>query len=218
MKKTLLTTLFVALLPSAAAQAMTPAAVLKLTEDNLTKAPWQGHLVGSATLQGDTREVDITVRAIPSAGGTVRFDIRKPVAFQDNFTVLDSKQVMDYYSISNQVVIQPRAKAKLNDIIDRVSHLVHLTALQDDFNLKTVTDTTTPSGAAWLITGAPKKANSGYTALEMLITKTNPHPLSLTFKDGNKTIGTLEMKDFKRAPLTLKALMTYPSDAQVVKK
>lgn len=218
MFRTLTSSFIAALLTSAAAQSMTPAAVLKLAEDNLSKAPWQGHLVGSATLQGDTKDVDITIRAIPSASGVMRFDIQKPLAFQDNFTVLDARQVMDYYSISNQVIIQPRSKAKLNDMIDRVSHLGHLTTLQDDFDLKTVTEVNSPAGAAWLVSGAPKKANLGYTAFEILIAKTNPHPVSLTFKDGGKTVGTLELRDFKRAAITLKSLMAYPADAQVVKK
>lgn len=214
--KTILT-LLAALLTTATAQSMTPAAVLKLTQDNMDKAPWQARLVGQSTLQGDTKDVDITIRAMPSAGG-MRFDIAKPLAFQDNFTVLDSKQVMDYYSISNQVIIQPRSKAKLNDMIDRVSHLGHLTTLSDDFDLKSVSDVNTPAGAAWLLTGTPKKANLGYTAIEVTIAKTNPHPLSLTFKDGSKTAGTLEFRDFKRSAVTLKNLMAYPADAQVVKK
>lgn len=216
LKKT--ATLLLALLTLATAQTMTPSAVLKLTQENLDKAPWQAVLVGQATLQGDTREVDITIRALPSADSSMRFDIRKPLAFQDNFTVLNSKQVMDYYSISNQIVIQPRAKAKLNDMIDRISHLGYLTTLQDDFDLKTVADINTPAGAAWLVSGTPKKANLGYTAIEITIARTNPHPLNLTFKDGSKTVGTLEFRDFKRSSFALKSLTSYPSDAQVVKK
>lgn len=189
----LLVSLVAAPLSTAAAQTLTPAAVLQLAQQNLDKAPSQARLAGEVTLQGDNRHVDITIRAVPGRNPTLRFDIRQPVTFQDNFTVLDGQQVVDYHAIANQVVIQPRSKATLNALTD--------------------------AGTAWRISGAPRQEGQADCTLELLVSKTNPRPLSLNFRDADgKVIDTLNVVDFKRTSFTPKTLLSFPGDAVVIRK
>ncbi|RJF72456.1 hypothetical protein D3875_13765 [Deinococcus cavernae] len=81
----------------------------------------------------------------------------------------------------------------------------------------TQTPTGTDAGAA--ISGAPRQEGQADRTLELLVSKTHPHPLSLNFKDAaGKVIDTLNVVDFKRASFTPKTLPSFPGDAVVIRK
>ncbi len=91
--------------------------------------------------------------------------------------------------------------------------------MDDQFNLKLEGEEKTADGTAWKLSGTPKKSGQRFASVEVLILKRDPRPLSLMLKDADaKVIGTLNIRNFKRAKLTAKELMKYPSDAAVVRK
>ncbi|WP_424949755.1 outer membrane lipoprotein carrier protein LolA [Deinococcus sp.] len=207
-----------ALSSSSSAQS-TAADVLKLVQANLDKAPWQATVIGKFSSSGGTQEAEIGVQSVPGTDGALRMDFKKPAAMGGNFTVLTKKDAWSYLFVSNQVVMQPRASAKLNDLEGQIAGLGDTNSFSTLLTLKLAGEVGTPDGAAWKLSGVPKKAGQTFASAEVLILKSDPRPLSVSFKDaGGKVVGTLDIQSFKRATLSAKDLLSYPSDAAVVKK
>ena len=193
--------------------------VLKLVQANLDKAPWQATVIGKFSSPTGTQEAEIGVQSVPGADGALRMDFKKPAAMGGNFTVLTKKDAWNYLFVSNQVVMQPRANAKLNDLEGQIAGLGDTGSFSTLLTLKLAGEAGTPDGTAWRLSGVPKKAGQSFASAEVLILKSDPRPLSVTFKDGGgKVVGTLDIQSFKRVGISAKDLLTYPSDAAVVKK
>ena len=144
----------------------------------------------------------------------MRMEFQKPAPMEGNFTVLSKKEAWSYLFVSNQLVIEPRAGAKLSELAEQISGLSDVNDLSDQFNLKLEGEEQTADGTAWKLSGTPKKSGQRFASVEVLILKRDPRPLSLMLKDADaKVIGTLNIRNFKRAKLTAKELMKYPSDA-----
>lgn len=193
--------------------------ILKTTQANLEKSSWQATVFGNFKTNGGTQEAQVGIRVIPGPDLTIRMEFQKPAPMEGNFTVLSKKEAWNYLFVSNQLVIEPRAAAKLSELAQQISGLGDMNTMDDQFNLKLEGEEKTADGTAWKLSGTPKKSGQRFASVTVLILKSDPRPLSLMLKDGgNNVIGTLNIRNFKRAKLTAKELMTYPSDASVVRK
>lgn len=211
-------TLALALLGASLAQTSV-SDILKLTQANLEKSPWQATIFGKVTRGNDTQEAEVGIQVVPGADATMRMEFKKPAPLEGNITILTKKEAWSYLFVSNQLVIEPRATAKLNSLAQSISGFGDMANLDDDVNLKLDGEAKTADGTAWKLSGTPKKSGQPFASAEVMILKSDPRPLSLTLKDaGGKVIGTLDVRNFKRASLNAKDLLKYPSDATVVKK
>ena len=210
--------LALALIGSSIAQS-TVADILKQTQANLEKSSWQATVFGNFKTNGGTQEAEVAIQVIPGSDATMRMDFQKPTPMAGNFTVLNKKEAWSYLFVSNQLVIEARAGAKLSELAEQISGLSDVNNMDDQFNLKLEGEEQTADGTAWKLSGTPKKSGQRFASVTVLILKRDPRPLSLMLKDsGDKVIGTLNIRNFKRAKLTAKELMKYPSDAAMVSK
>ncbi len=213
-----LSTLALALLGVAAAQT-SAADILKQTQANLAKSPWQATIAGKLKSGSTVQEAEVNLQVISGPDGVIRLDFNKPAALSGNFNVLTSKEAWSYLFVSNQLVQEPKSSAKLNTLAQTISGLGDLNGLAGDVNFKVLGEAATFDGPAWRLSGTPKKSGQAFASAEMLVLKGDPRPLSISLKDGGgKVIGTLEIRNFKRARLIAKDLLNYPSDAAVIKK
>jgi outer membrane lipoprotein-sorting protein len=208
---------------SALGLAQNVADIGKQVQDNLSKSPWEANVTGKIQLpDGSAQDADFHLQVIPSptpAGALVRIDFKKPSSLEGNFVVISDKEVWNYLFLTNQVVIQPRAKAKVEGLGVNLTGLSDFNQLTEKVNLKLLGDAQTSEGAAWRISGAPKDASSGFASMEILVLKSDPRPVAISLKDSaGKTVADLAISGFKRAALTAAALKKYPGDAEVVKK
>lgn len=193
--------------------------ILKTTQANLEKSPWQATVFGKFKQGNDTQEAEVGIQVVSGADATIRMEFKKPAPVEGNITILTKKEAWNYLFVSNQLVIEPRATAKLNTLAQSISGFGDMANLDDDVNLKLDGEEKTADGTAWKLSGAPKKSGQPFASAEVLILKSDPRPLSLTLKDAaGKVMGTLDVRNFKRASLNAKDLAKYPSDASVVRK
>ena len=193
--------------------------ILKQAQTNLEKSSWQATVVGQFKVGSSTQEAEIGLKVISGADATMRLEFKKPDPMADNFTVLTKKEIWNYLFVSNQLVIEKRAGAKPNELVQQIAGLGDVTSLDDQFNLKLEGESSTSDGTAWKLSGTPKKPGQRYSSVEVLILKSEPRPLVMTLKDADgKPMGALEIRDFKRAALSLKDLTKYPRDASVIRK
>jgi len=195
----------------------------KQVQDNLNKSPWEATISGKAQLpDGSLQDIEMHLQVIPSknlADQLVRLDFKKPSSLEGNFVLLSDKEVWNYLFLTNQVVIQPRSKARVEGLGVNLTSLSDFSQLTDKVNLKLLGEQTTPQGAAWQISGTPKDPSSGFASMEILVLKSDPRPVSIILKDSSgKTLADFNLGDFKRSTLSAKTLKKYPADAEVVKK
>lgn len=222
-RNTVFTLLTLSLLNPASAQtAPTPpsaSAILRLTQVNLDKAPWQATVVGKVKAGTTTQEAEVDLQFVPGAGQVMRLNFKKPAALEGNFTVLTDKEAWTYLFVSNQLVQEPKVGARLNTLAQTISGLGDLESLSKDVSFRLMGEVSTPDGPAWRLSGTPRKAGQAFASAEMLVLKSDPRPLNISLKDGGGNVmGTLDIRNFKRASLNAKDLLAYPNDASVVKK
>lgn len=208
---------------SALSFAQSVADIGKQVQDNLSKSPWEANVTGKIQLpDGSAQDTDFHLQVIPSptpAGALVRIDFKKPSSLEGNFVVISDKEVWNYLFLTNQVVIQPRAKAKVEGLGVNLTGLSDFNQLTEKVNLKLLGDAQTADGPAWRISGSPKDPSGAFASMELLVLKSDPRPVTITLKDsGGKTVADLAISGFKRSALTTALLKKYPSDAEVVRK
>ena len=195
------------------------AEIINQVGSNLEKSPWQATVLGKFKADGNTTEIEADLQVISGPDATMRIDFKKPAPVAGNFSVLTRKEAWNFLFVTNQIVIEPRAGAKLSTLVQTVSGLGDVGSLDEDINFKLDGEEATADGVAWKLTGTPKKSGQAFASAEVLILKSDPRILSLSLKDaGGKVTGTLDIRNFKRAKLNAKDLTKYPSDATVVKK
>lgn len=194
--------------------------IIKQVSANLNKSPWEATLAG--TIQNDAgavQEAEIRVQVLPGTDRLTRLEFKKPSALEGNWVLISDKEVWNYLFLTNQLIIQNRATAKLAGLNDNIIQLGDFDKISERVTLKLVGEENTPQGAAWKLSGVPKTAGQGFSTMEILILKSDPRPVNLTVKDaGGKPLANLTFKDFKRSDLSAKGLKKYPADAAVVRK
>jgi outer membrane lipoprotein-sorting protein len=193
--------------------------IIKQVSSNLNKSGWEATLVGKITNGGSTQDADIKIQVLPGSNQIVRFEFKKPAALEGNFVVVDDKEVWNYLFLTNQLVQQNRTTAKIEGVSNNLLNLGDFERIQQQTALRVAGEENSSEGPAWKLIGTPKTAGQDYASIEVLILKSDPRPVTITFKDGSgKTLGSLNLTGFKRVNLTARNLKKYPADASLVKR
>ncbi|PZA07126.1 outer membrane lipoprotein carrier protein LolA [Meiothermus sp. PNK-Is4] len=200
--------------------AQSAADIVKQVQANLEKSPWEAILTGKVqTPDGSTQDAELRLQVVPGANRVARVEFNKPASLEGNFVVIDDKEVWNYLFLTNQVIIQPRAKAKVEGLGVNLSSLGDLEELTGRLNLRPPVEVNTPDGPAWRIAGTPKDNSLGFAQIELVVLKSDPRPLSIRLLDSsNKVLAELNLRSFKRTNLTASALRKRPADAEVVRR
>ena len=182
--------------------------ILDRVEKNLS-TPWQATVQGRIQGPGGEEELLARVYALPQA---------RLFRVEGNFTVITEKEVWNYLYLTNQLVISPREKAKIQGLGFAPQGLGDLKALSEQVDLRLEGEVRLPEGMAWKLVGRSKE-NQGFAAMELYILKADPRPLRFVFLDEKgKVLADLKVVEFKRTNLTEAQLKRYPKDAQVVRR
>ena len=190
--------------------------ILDRVEKNLS-TPRQATVQGRIQGPGGEEELLARVYALPQAR-LFRVEFLKPGSLEGNFTVITEKEVWNYLYLTNQLVISPREKAKIQGLGFAPQGLGDLKALSEQVDLRLEGEVRLPEGMAWKLVGRSKE-NQGFAAMELYILKADPRPLRFVFLDEKgKVLADLKVVEFKRTNLTEAQLKRYPKDAQVVRR
>ncbi|MCS7069248.1 MAG: outer membrane lipoprotein carrier protein LolA [Meiothermus sp.] len=202
------------------AAAQTIAEITRQVQTNLDRSPWEATLTGRVQLpDGSTQEAEFRLQVIPGKEQLARVEFKKPAALEGNFVVISDKEVWNYLFLTNQLIIQPRAKARVEGLGINLTDLGDFDQLAERVSLRLLGEQTTPAGAAWRIGGTPKDASLGFASMEILVLKADPRPVSITLRDSsNKVVADLNFGNFRRANLTPQTLRKRPADAEVLRR
>ncbi len=212
--------LAIAFLSLGLATAQSIAEITRQVQANLERSPWEATVTGKVQLpDGSTQEADFRLQVIPGKEQLARVEFKKPAALEGNFVVISDKEVWNYLFLTNQLIIQPRAKARIEGLGFNLTDLGDFEELTQRVTLRLLGEQNTPAGPAWRIGGAPKDASLGFASMEILVLKSDPRPLSITLRDSsNKVLADLNLTNFRRANLTPQTLRKRPADAEVLRR
>ena len=212
--------LAIAVLCLGLAVAQSVAEITRQVQANLERAPWEATVVGRVQLpDGSNQDAEFRLQVIPGKEQLARVEFKKPAALEGNFVVISDKEVWNYLFLTNQLIIQPRAKARIEGLGFNLTDLGDFQELTERLTLRLLGEQNTPAGAAWRIQGTPKEASLGFASMEILVLKFDPRPLAITLRDSsNKLLADLSFNNFRRANLTAQALRKRPADAEVLRR
>jgi outer membrane lipoprotein-sorting protein len=212
--------LAIAVLCLGLAMAQSVAEITRQVQSNLERAPWEATITGKIQLpDGSGQEAEFKLQVIPGKEQLARVEFKKPAALEGNFVVISDKEVWNYLFLTNQLIIQPRAKARIEGLGFNLTDLGDFEELTQRLTLRLLGEQNTPAGAAWRIQGTPKDASLGFANMEVLVLKSDPRPLAITLRDSsNKLLADLSFNNFRRANLTAQALRKRPADAEVLRR
>jgi len=212
--------LAIAVLCLGLAVAQSVAEITRQVQANLERAPWEATVVGRVQLpDGSNQDAEFRLQVIPGKEQLARVEFKKPAALEGNFVVISDKEVWNYLFLTNQLIIQPRAKARIEGLGFNLTDLGDFQELTERLTLRLLGEQNTPAGAAWRIQGTPKEASLGFASMEILVLKSDPRPLTITLRDSNnKVLAELSLNNFRRTSLTPQALRKRPADAEVLRR
>ncbi|MGK0619445.1 outer membrane lipoprotein carrier protein LolA [Meiothermus cerbereus] len=202
------------------AMAQSVAEITRQVQANLERAPWEAIVTGKVQLpDGSNQDAEFRLQVIPGKEQLARVEFKKPAALEGNFVVISDKEVWNYLFLTNQLIIQPRAKARIEGLGFNLTDLGDFQELTERLTLRLLGEQNTPAGAAWRIQGTPKEASLGFASMEILVLKSDPRPLTITLRDSNnKVLAELSLNNFRRTSLTPQALRKRPADAEVLRR
>lgn len=212
--------LAIAFLSLGLATAQSIAEITRQVQANMERSPWEATVTGKVQLpDGSTQEADFRLQVIPGKEQLARVEFKKPAALEGNFVVISDKEVWNYLFLTNQLIIQPRAKARIEGLGFNLTDLGDFEELTQRVTLRLLGEQNTPAGPAWRIGGTPKDTSLGFASMEILVLKSDPRPLSITLRDSsNKVLADLNLTNFRRANLTPQTLRKRPADAEVLRR
>jgi outer membrane lipoprotein-sorting protein len=212
--------LAIAFLVLGLAVAQSVAEITRQVQTNMDRSPWEATITGKIQLpDGSNQEAEFKLQVIPGKEQLARVEFKKPAALEGNFVVISDKEVWNYLFLTNQLIIQPRAKARIEGLGFNLTDLGDFQELTERLTLRLLGEQNTPAGAAWRILGTPKEASLGFASMEILVLKSDPRPLAITLRDSNnKVLADLNLSNFRRANLTAQALRKRPADAEVLRR
>ena len=204
------------------ALAVTAEDVLKAAEDYLKAAPWQAVAVGKIRLpSGELADAQMKVYVIPGKE-IARIEFEAPDAVADNFVILTPKKVYNYLFLTNQVVIYPRERARIEGLGFNLAQVGNLKELagRKDLAWRLAGEETLDGKAALHLVGTPADPDdAGFARVELWILKEPPRPYRFRVEDAEgELLVELTWKAFKRTPLNPETLLAYPPDAEVIEK
>ncbi len=205
----------------ALAVAETAQNIIDQVQVNLQKAPWEATVVGRVEMPGGSQQTAEFMLFVRPGGRQIeRIEFKRPASLEGNFVVITDREVWNYLYLTNQLVIQPRAGAKVSGLGVNLTQLGDFSALTDKMVLKLAGTGKTPEGPAWLIQGTAKDpGNLGFKRIEIVILQKGPRPLTIrVLSTSGKSLASLNWRAFKRVSLSAQDLEAYPLDAQVIHK
>ncbi|WP_299429449.1 outer membrane lipoprotein carrier protein LolA [uncultured Meiothermus sp.] len=212
--------LTLAILFSGFVLAQSIAEITRQVQANLDRSPWEATISGRIQLpDGSSQEAEFRLQVIPGREQLARVEFNKPAALEGNFVVISDKEVWNYLFLTNQVIIQPRSRARVEGLGFNLTDLGDFNQLTERVTLRLAGEQNIPAGAVWRITGTPRDASLGFASMEILVLKSDPRPISITLRDGaNRVVADLDFGNFRRANLTPQALRKRPADAEVLRR
>jgi len=212
--------LAIAVLSLGLAAAQSIAEITRQVQANLDRSPWEATITGKIQLpDGSSQDAEFRLQVIPGREQLARVEFKKPAALEGNFVVISDKEVWNYLFLTNQVIIQPRAKARVEGLGVNLTDLGDFDQLAERVTLRLLGEQNTPSGAVWRIAGTPKDPSLGFASMEILVLKSDPRPIALTLRDSqNRVLADLSFQNFRRANLTPQVLRKRPADAEVLRR
>lgn len=200
--------------------AQSAAEIARQVQTNLERAPWEATVTGKVQLpDGSSQEAEFRLQVIPGKEQLARVEFKKPAALEGNFVVISEKEVWNYLFLTNQLIIQPRTKARIEGLGFNLTDLGDFEELTQRVTLRVLGEQNTPAGPAWRMNGTPKDASLGFASMEILVLKSDPRPIAITLRDSNnKVLADLSLGNFRRANLTPQVLRKRPADAEVLRR
>ena len=187
----------------------------------LEKAPWQARMVGRIiTPNGDIQAADLIVKTLPK-NEIVRIEFQKPDALADNYVVITPEKVYNYLFLTNQVIVYPRGRARIEGLGVSLSRLGELEDLGGEgIAWELVGEEQTEAGPAYHLVGRPQDpGEAGFTRVELWVLKDPPRPLAYRVLGlEGEVLADLTWHDLRRARLDVERLLEYPPDAEVIEK
>ena len=196
--------------------------ILQESSRLLSSGPWRARLVGKIVGPGgELQEADMTVKSLPSLKIT-RIEFSKPDALADNYLVITPEKVYNYLFLTNQVVVYPRAKARIEGLGFDLSRMGELNTLAERKGLKWQRPLAVSYDgvAAWKLVGvANDPQESGFGRVEVYLGRHDSRPLRTAFfSTADKLLLRLSWREFHKAKFNEGDLVSFPADAEWIKK
>ncbi len=194
-----------------------PEALLAQASENLARAPWQAEVRGK--VQGPTglQELQVRLYALPGAK-LFRLEFLRPPSLEGNFTVITEKEVWNYLYLTNQLIVQPKERAGIQNLGVSPAFLGDPEALTRQVRFELLGRTTTPLGPAHRLLGQAR-GDLGFSRMELLLLERDLRPVRMVaWGPGGEVVADLEVVAFERKNLRAESLKRYPKDAQVVRR
>lgn len=194
--------------------------ITRQVQANLDHSPWEASITGRIQLpDGSSQKAEFRLQVIPGREQLARVEFRKPTALEGNFMVVSDREVWSYLFLTNQLIIQPRDRARIEGLGVSLTDLGDLNQLSERVALRLEGEQNSPAGPVWRITGTPRDASLGFASMEILVLKSDPRPLSITLRDSNNNVvSELRFGEFRRANLTPQMLRRRPADAEILRR
>jgi hypothetical protein len=188
----------------------------------LEQGPWQARMVGRiVTPNGDVQEADLIVKTLP-AEKIVRIEFQKPDALADNYVVITPEKVYNYLFLTNQVVVYPRAKARIEGLGFDLSRMGDLRELGEKGEVVwDAPQATTHDGQpAWHVVGRSADPDAaGFARVEVWIAKEPARPLRTVFYGpSGQVLSDLAWVRWERTRFSRDDLVAFPPDAEWIEK
>ncbi len=191
---------------------------LKKSEAYLKAAPWRAEIVGEVrTPTGERTRIEMRVFALP-AEQIVRVEFLAPDSVADNFVIITPEKVLNHLFLTNQVVVYPRERARIEGLGLSLSEL----GTFEEFGRR--------AGLAWRLAGEEEgrvrlvgepadPEEAGFSRVELWLKTDPPVPLRYrVFGLAGEIAADLTWRNFARAKLKKEDLLAYPPDAEVIEK
>jgi len=191
---------------------------LKKSEAYLKAAPWRAEIAGEMrTPTGERTRVAMRVYALPKAR-IVRIEFLAPDSVADNFVVVTPKRVLNYLFLTNQVVVYPRERARIEGLGVSLSQFGTFEELGNpaDLRWRLVGE---QEGVVRLVGVPEDPEEAGFSRVELELKTDPPVPLRYRVWDLEGALAVdLVWRAFARAELKKEDLLAYPPDAEVIEK
>jgi len=191
---------------------------LKKSEAHLKAAPWRAEILGEVRTQtGSRTRIEMRVFALP-AEKIVRVEFLAPDSVADNFVIITPKKVLNYLFLTNQVVVYPRERARIEGLGLSLAEL------------GTFEELGRRAGLTWRLAGEEKgrvrlvgepadPEEAGFSRVELWLKVEPPVPLRYrVFDPAGELAADLTWRNFSRVKLEKEDLLAYPPDAEIIEK
>ena len=204
------------------ALALSAEEVIEKLDAYLKAGPWEALVEGRVqTPTGEPTEIRMRVYVLPKEK-IARVEFLAPDSVADNFVVITPEKVYNYLFLTNQVIVYPRGRARIEGLGISLSKLGEFEDLGAEAGLtwKLLGEEKTEKGPAYKLLGLPEDPElAGFGKVELWVLKDPPVPYRYRVFDlEDEVVVDLYWKEFKRGKFTKKDLIAYPPDAEVIEK